>query len=79
MGVSLGINWINMAKFYLNGGQEYEINSIAELAECLGEQIRGFDYLEVFENKVLVYHRNDPSGIQIGRVIGLSDAIIPIK
>lgn len=68
-----------MAKFYLNGGQEYEINSIAELAECLGEQIRGFDYLEVFENKVLVYHRNDPSGILIGKVFGIPENKIRLK
>ena len=75
----MGINIICMAKFCSNSGQEYDINSIAEIEEYLRDQIRGFDYLDIVGNHVLIYHRNDPLGIQIGKAFGIPEGRKQLK
>ena len=79
MGVRLGINSINMAKFNFNNGQEFDVYTIEDIARCPGEYIRGFDFLEITSNHVLIYHRNDPLGIRIGEVFGLSEGRISLR
>ena len=67
-----------MAIFRPNHGSEYEVTSLQNIKNVLGNHLDGFNYLEVNQNYVIARHKADPLGIGIGEVYGLPDGCISL-
>ena len=52
--------------FYPNGGEPIPVSSLKDIVHYMGEHLDGFPHIEICEDKVLIYHKNDPSAICIG-------------